>query len=209
MARRTLDAFIVAFAFAALFVGRVVMYPIAIAPGGLLDRVRAEQRAWSLSHLILLFGILALIPAVLILARELRDRSRWLCRAFSLLLITGAALTVGQYALDFAVLAAAQMPAPSGQLFFDTLRQDPIVNLAFYKLIDLAGIGMIALAIAMWRQAGAWRIAALLIVATIALSLVQSRLGPIGPRITLGIQMLAGFVAAYKVLRPTETINSQ
>lgn len=63
----------------------------------------------------------------------------------------GVALLVGQFALDFAMPAAAQIePRLAGEAVVDTLLSQPFVNLAFYKLPDLLQLGAVLFVIGIW-----------------------------------------------------------
>jgi len=200
---RLLHATIVAAGFSLFLVGRVIMYPAALAPGGLLDRVRAESAAWDYSHRVLILAALLHIPAVLIICRALSTRTPKLSVITSFLLITGAALSIGQFALDYAVLAASTVEPASGDAVFAAFRNHPFVDLAFYKSPNITGLGFVTLAIALWLHAGLWRVASSLIAAMIVCSLVQSQFGIHGPRLTLLFQALAGCCAAAAVWRGT------
>lgn len=198
---RIFQASVVASGFALFLIGRILMYPVALAPGGLLDRIRAEPVAWDRSHRILLVAALLHIPAVLIVCRFLASRSPRLSTVGATLLVAGAALSIGQFALDYAVLAASTLPAPAGDQVFAAFRNHPFVDLAFYKSSNITGLGFIVLAIAMWMQRGLWRLASLFLVCMIVCSIIQSRFGVHGPRITLLFQALAGISAAFALLR--------
>lgn len=189
--------------FGALFVGRVMMYPTALVPGSTLERIRAEAVAWDHSHRVMLAGFVLLIPASVALWTALRARSAWASFAGAWLLIVAAALSVGQFALDFANLEAARALSPeAGQQFMAAMRANGFVRLAFYSGPDLGGFGVLLLAVAMFRQGrGWWWVAGGVLAAAIALSVVDSRMGPVGPRVTLGVQWVGFTLAAWLMVR--------
>jgi hypothetical protein len=202
-ANKTLDyigAAAIVVAFGGLFVGRVIMYPVALVPGTFLDRLAGEPTAWDISHRVMTLGAIAAIPAALSLSRVLRARSWWLVDIGTVLLIVAAALAVGQYALDYAMLIAAQLESrAAGQEFVDKLLAHPFVDLAYYEVANPAWIGVAFFAVAMWRQGAKWRPAACFILLGVLVTQFQSSMGPIGPRIALGILFLGFTAAAWRV----------
>ncbi|HBS29946.1 MAG TPA: hypothetical protein DEB06_11000, partial [Phycisphaerales bacterium] len=188
--------------FGALFVGKVIMYPTALIPGSLLDRLRAEPAAWEWSHRIMTVGFVLLLPACVSLWGALRSKSPILSWLGALLLGLGAAMSIGQFALDFAYLVAAQnLPPDAGQAFVDAMLAHPFAHAAFYEVPNLSGIGVLLLAIAMLRQGRAWWLAGAVVALTIASSLVEKQFGPIGSRITVGVQFLGFTLAAWRMAR--------
>jgi hypothetical protein len=187
-------------AFGGLFFGRLLMYPVSTAPGGFLDRLAAESAAWNSGHRVMLLGPVFLIPATLGMRRALRQRAPWLVDVGTTLVIAGAALTVGQFALDFAMLAAAHVePREAGQQFVDGLRGQPFVEWAFYKLPDISQIGLILFTIALWKQGSEWRVQAALVTLAALVQLSGAWLGPIGIRVALGIMFVAFASVAWKI----------
>ena len=61
-------------AFGGLFVGRIMIYPAAIAKGDFLQRLQAEAAAWDYGHRVMLVGAMALIPALLTLSAVIRTK---------------------------------------------------------------------------------------------------------------------------------------
>lgn len=188
-------------AFGGLFFGRLMLYPVAIAPGTFLERLAAQSTAWRLGHQWMLAGMLCVIPAALGLRRALGRRSPRLCNVAAALAIAGAALGVGQYALDFAMLAAARVSPPAaGAQFVTNLQSDPFVRWTFYKLPDISQAGLILFTVAVWRQGPAWRLPAVLLTAGTLVSLVAPlTLGPLGVRIALGAWFVGFSAVAWKI----------
>jgi hypothetical protein len=189
-----LAALCVVVAFGGLFFGRLMIYPVATAPGTFLQRVAAKSADWDLGHRWMLVGMVALIPAAIGIQRALRRRSPRLVDVATWLTIVGAALGVGQYALDFAMLAAARMDPPeAGDQFVTLLRQDAVVDWTFYRLPDLSQCGLVLFAVALWRQGRGWRLQAALVSLAAVVFLSAGWVGPVAVRTGLGI-LFAGFL---------------
>jgi len=202
-----LSALAILVAFAGLFFGRLMIYPVATATGTFLERVAARAEAWDWGHRVMLVGMLAVLPAALALWRIVRDRSPRLAELGAALTMLGAALGVGQYALDFAMLAAAHMePAAAGEQFLTALRADTFVQFVFYRLPDVSQLGLILFTVALWRQGRDWRLqAALVTIAAFAFLIGPLVLGSLGVRIALGLMFCGFATVAWKVaLRPAE-----
>jgi hypothetical protein len=198
--RDLLGAICVVVAFGGLLVGRVLTYPLSSVEGTFLDRVAAKADFWDAAHRAMLIGALFAVPAALALARALRPGSPRLVDAAAGLMILAAMLSVGQFALDYAYLAAAQMRSrPDAIEFHELLRSQPFVDLLFYKLASLAWIGVALFAIALWKQDAAWRPAAGVVCLAIISMLAQSQLGPLGPRIATGLMFLGFSLAAWQM----------
>lgn len=202
-----LGALCILVAFGGLFMGRVVMYPVALVQGSFLERLSAEPGYWDYSHRVLMIAAVATIPAALALSRALRERSKWLCDIGLVLLVIAATLCAGQFALDYAMLAASQLnDRTAGQEFVDRLMHHPFVEFTFYNLANVAWIGVVFYALAMWRQG--WRAAAITILISVVMTQFESSMGPIGPRIARGI-CFAGFaLAAWRIATEPEPEES-
>ena len=200
---RWLAAASIVVAFGGLFIGRLMIYPVAKAEGKFLQRVAAESTAWDHGHRVMLLGMLFVVPAVLALRQTLHARSPLLTDVAATLAIAGAGLGIGQYALDFAMLAAARIePAQAGEQFLDALQADTFVQWAFYKLPDLAQLALILFAIALWRQGHGWRLQAILVSVAAATSLIAPQLiGAMGVRIALGLWFLGFTTVAAQIVR--------
>jgi hypothetical protein len=197
-----LSAACVVVAFGGLFIGRMMIYPVSTASGTFLERVAAESQAWDLGHRVMLLGMVGLIPAAIGLRRVMRDKSPWLVDVGTGLTLVGAAMGVGQFALDFAMLAAAQIDSPSaGQQFTAALRGQPFVELAFYKLPDLGQLGLILFTIALWRQGPGWRVAATIVTLAAVAFLLGDFLGAIAVRVGLGLMFVGFSAVAWKMVR--------
>lgn len=209
--QRTVDylaAACIVIAFGGLFFGRLMIYPVSTAPGNFLERVAARSEAWHVGHQCMLVGMIGVIPAAIGLRRALCARSPWLADFAAALAIFGASLGVGQYALDFAMLAAARVEPPeAGAQFLKSLQADSFVQWAFYKLPDVAQVGLILFTVALWRQGAGWRGPATLASLAIAAALIGPLLfGPMGIRVALGLSFLAFSTVAWKiVVRPPMT----
>lgn len=188
-------------ALGSLFLGRALIYPVGVASGTFLERVAAQSAAWDVGHKWLLVGIIALIPATLGLRRVLRARAPWLVDAATAFSILGAALTVGQFALDFAMMAAAHVePRAAGEQFLDLLGEQPFVDWAFYKLTDVSQLGLLLFGVALWRQGPSWRPQAAIVSLPIALLLFGDSLGLIGIRVAMGLLFVAFVAVAWKMV---------
>ena len=195
-----LGAASVVLAFGGLFVGRVLTYPLSSVEGTFLVRVAAKADFWDAAHRAMLIGALFAVPAALTLARALRAGLPRLVDIAAGLMILAAMLSVGQFALDYAFLAAAQMRSrPDAIEFHDLLRSQPFVDLLFYKLANLAWIGVALFPIALWKRGVAWRPAAGVVFLAIVTMLAQSQLGPLGPRIATGLMFLGFSLAAWQI----------
>lgn len=195
-------AICVVLGFGALFAGKLIMYPTALVPGSLLQRLRTEPHAWEWSHRVMTVGFVLLLPAAVAIWGALRTRSPILSRVGALLVGLGAATSIGQFALDFAYLVAAlQLPHDAGQAFVDAMFAHPFAHAAFYEVPNLSGIGALLLAVAMLRQGRAWWPAGAVVALAIASSLVDKQFGPIGSRVTAGIQFVGFTLAARQMLR--------
>ncbi len=62
-------------AFGGLFIGRMMIYPVARAEGTFFQRVAAESTAWDWGHRVMLLGMICVIPATLALRHALHGRS--------------------------------------------------------------------------------------------------------------------------------------
>jgi hypothetical protein len=188
-------------AFGGLFFGRLMIYPVSTASGTFLERVAAESSAWSVGHRVMLVGMMALIPAALGLRLILRERSPWLCDLSATLAVVGAALGVGQYALDFAMLAAAQIEsAAAREEFLTALKSDAFTQWAFYKLPDVGQLGLVLFTVALWRQGQGWRLQAALVTLAAATALLGPPLfGTPAVRVGLGLAMLGFSSVAWKI----------
>jgi hypothetical protein len=202
--RRIIDylaAASIVLAFGGLFFGRLMLYPVAIARGGFLERLAARSQEWDLGHRVMLLGMMALIGATIGLRRALRTRSPWLVDIAAGLTIAGAALGVGQYALDFAMLAAARVePRTAGEQFVELLRADSFVQLAFYTLPDVGQLGLILFTIVLWLQGAGWRPQAALVTLAAATALVGPLVfGAMGVRVGLGLAFVGFSTVAWKI----------
>lgn len=188
-------------AFGGLFIGRMMIYPAAVAKGNFLQRLDSEATAWDYGHRVMLVGAIALIPALLTLWAVIRFQSPRLALSATCLGIFGAALLVGQFALDFAMLAAAQIePRSAGQAVVDSLQSQPFVELAFYKLPDLLQLGAVLFVIGLWRVGKNWRWPATTATLAVLISLVCPLLwGGLGERIALGAFWIAFSFVAFKI----------
>jgi hypothetical protein len=188
-------------AFGCLFVGRLMIYPVAAASGTFLERVATEAEAWDHGHRVMLVGIVGLIPAAVGIRRAVRGRWNWLADAACGLTILGAALGVGQYALDFAMLAAAQVPAREAAAeFVRLLREARFVDWAFYKLPDLSQVGLLLFTAVLWLQGAGWRLqAALVTLAALAALVGPFMFGAAGVRLGLGVAFLGFATVAWKI----------
>lgn len=196
-----LAAIAIVVAFGGLFIGRLLIYPVAVAQGSFLQRLAAEGSAWHVGHQVMLLGMIAVVPAAIALRRAMHARSPWLTDCAAALAILGPMLGVGQYALDFAMQAAAQVDSPeAGEQFLKALRADSFVQWAFYKLPDVAQLGLILFTVALWRQGPSWRVQAVLVTLAALASLVAAPLwGAIGVRISLGLTFVAFLPVAWKI----------
>jgi hypothetical protein len=206
--QRTIDllaAACIVTAFGGLFFGRLMLYPVSTASGTFLERVAARADWWNTGHRWMLLGMLAAPGAAIAMRRAFRARAPWLCDVATVLIIGGAALGVGQYALDFAMLAAAGIePAAAGEQFLEALRADAFVQLAFYRLTDAAQFGLILLAIALWYQGPAWRFPAILATIATGVSLAGPPFfGAMAVRVALGLWIIAFSTVALKIALPS------
>jgi hypothetical protein len=202
-----LGAACVAVAFCSLFVGRVLNYQLTTVEGTFLERVAAKAEVWDLAHRWLLVGAVALIPAALALRRSFYRKTPRLADVAAAIVVFGGALTVGQLALDYAMLAAAQSDPPSQQTI-DLLRAMPIVDWAFYKLPNFAMLANILFAFAIWKQGPSWRLQAALVVLGVVALAVGRMLGPIGERVALGIATLGYLSVAWKMAAGNEQADA-
>ncbi len=188
-------------AFGGLFFGRLMIYPVSRAPGDFLERVAAESAAWDFGHRWMLVGMISLIPAAIALRRAMHERSPWLTDAATILTILGASLGVGQYALDFAMLAAAEISSPEARSQFGSaLSTNAFVQWAFYKLPDLAQLGLILLTVALWRQGFGWRLQATLVTLAAMVALIGPIfLGSTGSRVGLGLLFVGFSTVAWRI----------
>lgn len=209
MSARTLDrlgAASLVVAFGLLFAGWVVMYPVAVADGGLLDRIRAEEAAWDLAHRLLLVGAVVLVGGSLALARTLRRRTPTLAALAGGMLALAAVLSVGQFALDYAVLAASDLAPGSGDALVSGVLDHPFVSLLLYDLADIAWAGLAVAAVAMWMQRDRmWRASAIVVAIAVVLRTFDGSFGVLGPRIAYGVQFLGFAVAGWAMVRPGES----
>lgn len=191
-------------AFGGLFFGRLMIYPVAVAQGTFLERLAAESSAWHAGHQVMLLGMLALLPTALALRRAMHAHSPALTDVAAALAVLGAALGVGQYALDFAMLAAARIHGPAaGEQFLAALRADTLVQVMFYKLPDLTQLGLILFTVALWKQGAGWRVpAALVTVAALAALIAPQLWGAMGVRVALGLTFAAFLPVAWKIATP-------
>lgn len=198
-------------AFGGLLLGRVLMYPVAFAPGEFLDRLAAEPTAWDISHRVMTVAAVLVIPAAFALRRALVERAGWLAEIATTLVVLAGALGVGQFALDYAMLAAAQLESrAAGQEFVNRLREHPFVDLAFYELANPAWIGVGIFALALARQGRRWWPAATVVLAAFVFTIFQDRFAPHGPRIALAMQFVGFSLAAWQMVeRPSEPASPE
>ena len=194
-----LGAASVAVAFCSLFIGRVLNYQLSTVEGTFLERVAAKAEVWDAAHRWLLVGAVALIPAALALRRSFYRKTPKLADVAAAIAVFCAALTVGQLALDYAMLAAAQSEPPAQQTI-DLLRAMPIVDSAFYKLPNIALLAQVLFAIAIWKQGPGWRIQAVLVILGVTAIAVGTMLGPIGERVALGVATIGYLSVAWKMV---------
>lgn len=202
-----LGAACVAVAFCSLFVGRVLNYQLTTVEGTFLERVAAKAEVWDVAHRWLLVGAVSLIPAALALRRSFYRKTPKLVDVATAIVVFGAALTVGQLALDYAALASAQSNPPAQQTM-DLLRAMPIVDWAFYKLPNFAMLANVLFAIAIWNQGPNWRVQAALVVLGVVALAVGRMLGPIGERVALGIATLGYLSVAWKMVVGNEQVGA-
>lgn len=190
-------------AFGGLFIGRMMIFPVARAEGTFFQRVAAESTAWDWGHRVMLLGMVSVIPATLALRHALHGRSPLLTDIAAGLALLGAALGVGQYALDFAMLAAAGISSPEAAEQFEAgLRGQVFVQWVFFRLPDLAQVGLLLFTVALWRQGPGWRWQAVLVSIAALASLVGPQVvGAMGVRIALGLWFLGFASVAVKIGR--------
>lgn len=193
-----LGAASIAVAFVSLLIGRVVNYQLLAVPGTHLERVAAKAEVWDWAHRFLLLGALALISAALTLRRKLFTTAPLLVDIATTVTIFGAALTVGQLALDYAILAAAQL-SPPNQALVDALRAMPFVQHTFYTVPTAAMLSHLVIAAVFVMHGRGWQYLAALIVLGVFAIMFGSVLGPIGARIAMGIATLGYLGAAWKI----------
>lgn len=193
-----LGAASIAVAFVSLLIGRVLNYQLSTVPGTHLERVAAKAEAWDWAHRFLLLGAIALIPAALALRRKLLATAPLLVDLATAVTVIGAALTVGQLALDYAILAAAQL-SPPNQALVDGLRAMPFVEFAFYTVPTAAMLSHLVIAAVFVMHGRGWQYLAALIVLGVFAMLFGSVLGPIGERIAMGIATFGYLGAAWKI----------
>jgi hypothetical protein len=180
-----------------------MLLPVANAEGGFLERLAVRADDWHYGHQVMLLGMVTTIAAAIALRRACHARAPWLTDVAAALTILGAALGVGQYALDFAMLAAARIASPAaGDQFLQALQADTFAQVAFYKLPDLAQLGLILFTVALWRQGSPWRLQASLATLAAATALIGPQLaGAWGVRTALGLWFLAMLTVAWKIAR--------
>ncbi len=185
------------------FIGRMMIYPVARAEGTFFQRVAAESTAWDWGHRVMLLGMVCVIPATLALRHAFHERSPVLTDIATLLALIGAPLGVGQYALDYAMLAAARLPTVEAADQFDAaLRGQEFVQWTFYRLPDLAQVGLLLFTIALWRQGPGWRWQAVLVSIAALTSLIGPQVvGAMGVRIALGLWFVGFTSVAVKIVR--------
>jgi hypothetical protein len=188
----------IATAFLCLLVGRILNYQLRTVEGTFLERVALKADVWQAAHVWLLVGSVALIPASLALRRMFYARSPWLVDVAATIAVVGAALTVGQMSLDFAMLAAAQ-GTPPAQDVIDRLRAMPIVAWAFYTLPNTAMFAHLLFIVAIVREGRGWRIAAALITIGVLALAFGRLLGPIGERVAFSIATVGYLIVAWKL----------
>ena len=186
-------------AFVCLLVGRILNYQLRTVAGTFLERVALKADVWEMAHLWLLVGSVALVPASLALRRLLHAASPRLVDIATAIAVLGAALTVGQMALDFAMLAAAQ-GTPPAQEVVDRLRAMAIVDWAFYKLPNTAMFAHALFVIAFWKMGRVWRFPAALVTIGVLALAFGSLLGPIGERIAFGMATIGYVSVAWKIM---------
>ena len=72
--RRIIDylaAISIIVAFGGLFIGRLMIYPVATASGTFLERVATQATAWDFGHRVMLVGMIGLIPAAIGMRRAM------------------------------------------------------------------------------------------------------------------------------------------
>ena len=151
----------------------------------------------------MLLGMICVIPATLALRHAFHERSPLLTDIATLLVLIGAPLGVGQYALDFAMLAAARLPTAEAAGQFDAaLRGQAFVQWPFYRLQDLAQAGLLLFTVALWRQGAGWRWQAALATLAAVTSFVGPQvIGAMGVRIALGLWFVGFSSVAIKIAR--------
>lgn len=188
-------------AFGGLFIGRMMIYPVARAEGSFFERVAAEASAWDWGHRVMLLGMICVVPATLSLRHAFHAKSPLLTDIATLLALIGAPLGVGQYALDFAMLAAATLPSAEAAGQFDAaLRGQTFVQWTFYRMPDLAQVGLLLFTIALWRQGPGWRWQAVLVSIAALTSLIGPQvIGAMGVRTALGLWFVGFSSVALKI----------
>jgi hypothetical protein len=179
----------------------MMLYPVVLAEGHFLERVAARADWWHAGHQVMLLGMLSLIGAALALRRTFRAASPRLVDVATGLTIVGAALGVGQFALGFAMLAAARIDStPAADQFLAALEQDRFAQVAFYKLTDLSQLGLILFTVALWRAGRAWRRQASLVTLAAVTAIVAPQLvGAWGVRTAMGLAFVAFTAVAWKI----------
>jgi hypothetical protein len=188
-------------AFGGLFFGRLMIYPVAAAQGTFLERVAAEATAWDIGHRVMLVGMIGLIPAALAIRRACGKEPGWLADVAMAFTIVGAALGVGQYALDFAMLAAAEVGGSrGGDAVVTALRGSSFVDWAFYKLPDLSQLGLLLFTVVLWRLGRSWRLQAIMVTLAALTSLIGPQVaGAAGIRVALGLAFVGFSTVAWKI----------
>ncbi len=101
------------------------------------------------------------------------------------------------------MLAAARLPTVEAADQFDAaLRGQPFVQWTFYRLPDLAQVGLLLFTIALWRQGPGWRWQAVLVSIAALTSLIGPQVvGAMGVRIALGLWLVGFTSVAVKIVR--------
>lgn len=190
--------------FMLMTIGWVLMYPVAIANGNILERIATQPDAWDWGHRLLLLGAMVQPVSSFLLFRYARDASVRLSHIALTLSLAGSMALIGQYALDFALLAQADTSiifAPSKTSIVELVRQNLWASFFFYDLGEFLFLGQILFVFALFKAKGILRISAYIVFIGLLLIFVSGTLPAIIIRFGFAIITLGYSIATLHIFK--------
>ena len=127
--------------------GMLILLRVNYADGDFYSRLQSESEAWTLSHIVLLLGSMTIIPAAIGIKSLIVNQRQELIASLIIPVVgISAFLLAGQYAIDFLMPEISRIGGDAKSIHH-YLSDNDLVNVLFYKLPNLASLGLLILSL--------------------------------------------------------------
>ena len=143
--RLGLISIVVTFLFAGI--GMLLQHPVDNGPGNFYQNILENEFYWTLSHVILLFSVMAMLPAGAVMYQTLHKNGAKILGLIALLLLAPTSIfQAGQYAIDFVAPIAASIGGDAISAY-NKIDQTMPASVLFYGLSNLSILMLMLLSI--------------------------------------------------------------